>query len=136
MSPCAQTSLRLVAVAGLGLWTRRGLGRTVTSGGGGGLAEGLHGRVPGQAGPRPASHLYPLWYEPDPAFGPAERAAAAVTVAQKLAWRRAQPGPQEMAFGIVQLGLAAAHLGDAETSRQCVEWLVRDRWKPNLVSTH
>jgi alpha-L-fucosidase 2 len=102
----------------------------------GSLAEWLDGRYLGQPGHRHASHLYPLWYEPDPAFGPAERTAAAATVAQKLAWRRAQDGPQEMAFGIVQLGLAAAHLGDAETSRSCVEWLVRDHFKPNMVSTH
>jgi alpha-L-fucosidase 2 len=102
----------------------------------GSLAEWLDGRYPQQPGHRHASHLYPLWYEPDPAFGPVERAAAAATVAQKIAWRRAQPGPQQMAFGIVQLGLAAAHLGDAETSRHCLEWLVLDHFKANLVSTH
>jgi hypothetical protein len=102
----------------------------------GSLAEWLDRRYPQQPGHRHASHLYPLWYEPDPAFGPTERAAAAATVAQKLAWRRAQDEPQQMAFGIVQLGLAAAHLGDAETSRHCLEWLVRDHFKPNMVSTH
>jgi alpha-L-fucosidase 2 len=102
----------------------------------GSLAEWLDPGFPEQPGHRHASHLYPLWYEPDPAFGPAERAAAAVTIAQKLAWRRAQPGPQQMAFGIVQLGLAAAHLGDADTALECVEWLARDHWTPNLVPTH
>ena len=102
----------------------------------GSLAEWLDPRFREQPGHRHASHLYPLWYEPDPAFGPAERAAAAVTIAQKLAWRRAQPGPQQMAFGIVQLGLAAAHLGDAGTALDCVEWLARDHWAPNLVPTH
>jgi alpha-L-fucosidase 2 len=102
----------------------------------GSLAEWLDPRFREQPGHRHASHLYPLWYEPDPAFGPAERAAAAVTIAQKLAWRRAQPGPQQMAFGIVQLGLAAAHLGDADTALECVAWLARDHWAPNLVPTH
>jgi len=102
----------------------------------GSLAEWLNPEFQEQPGHRHASHLYPLWYEPDPAFGPAERAAAAVTIAQKLAWRHAQPGPQQMAFGIVQLGLAAAHLGDADTALECVEWLARDHWAPNLVPTH
>jgi alpha-L-fucosidase 2 len=102
----------------------------------GSLAEWLGAHHAEHPGHRHASHLYPLWYEPDPAFGIAERTAAAVTVAQKLAWRQAQPGPQQMAFGLVQLGLAAAHLEDAETSLRCVEWLVRDHWKPNMVSTH
>ena len=102
----------------------------------GSLAEWLDPGFREQPGHRHASHLYPLWYEADPAFGPAQRAAAAVTIAQKMAWRRAQPGPQEMAFGIVQLGLAAAHLGAADTALECVEWLVRDHWATNLVPTH
>ena len=102
----------------------------------GSLAEWLDPGFREEPGHRHASHLYPLWYEPDLAFGPAERAAAAVTIAQKLAWRRAQPGPQQMAFGIVQLGLAAAHLGDADTAGECVTWLARDHWAPNLVPTH
>jgi hypothetical protein len=102
----------------------------------GSLAEWLDPGFREQPGHRHGSHLYPLWYEPDPAFGPAERAAAAVTIAQKLAWRRAQPGPQQMAFGIVQLGVAAAHLGDADTALECVEWLARDHWAANLVPTH
>ncbi len=102
----------------------------------GSLAEWLSDYHQEQPAHRHASHLYPLWYEPDPAFGSQEQAAAAVTVAQKLAWRQAQPGRQEMAFGLVQLGLAAARLGDDATSLRCVEWLVRDHWKPNMVSTH
>jgi len=102
----------------------------------GSLAEWLDPGFREQPGHRHASHLYPLWYEPDPAFGPAERAAAAATIAQKLAWRRAQPGPQQMAFGIVQLGLAAAHLGDAGTALECAEWLAHDHLGTNLVPTH
>ena len=102
----------------------------------GSLAEWLDPGFREQPGHRHASHLYPLWYEPDPAFGPAERAAAAVTIAQKLAWRRAQPGPQQMAFGIVQLGLSAAQLGDADTALECAEWLARDHLGTNLVPTH
>lgn len=41
-----------------------------------------------------------------------------------------------MAFGLVQLGLAAAHLGAADTALECVVWLARDHWTPNLVPTH
>lgn len=93
---------------------------------------------------RHASQLYPLWYEVDPAFlGPAGaplRAAAAATVRAKIAWRAADPTPppgrMEMAFGLVQLGLAAAALGDADAALQCVEWLALEHWRPALTTTH
>ncbi|CAM5779152.1 glycosyl hydrolase family 95 catalytic domain-containing protein [Cellulomonas persica] len=93
---------------------------------------------------RHTSHLYPLWYEPDPAFvGPAGaplRAAARATVHAKIAWRAADPTPppgrMEMAFGLVQVGLAAAALGDAGAALRCVEWLAVDQWRPALTTTH
>ncbi|MBO0869893.1 MAG: glycoside hydrolase N-terminal domain-containing protein [Micromonosporaceae bacterium] len=99
---------------------------------------------------RHASHLYPLWYAPDPALreDPVLRAAAERTVLARLAWWRAgDPGPLagpgyagvaagEMAFGLVQLGLAAAALGMAETCHEILTLLAGGYWRPNLVSTH
>lgn len=92
---------------------------------------------------RHVSQLYPLWYETDAAFdgeGHALRAAALATVHRKIAWRAADPTPppgrMEMAFGLVQLGVAAATLGDAESALKCAEWLAIDHWRPSLTTTH
>ncbi|YCH09047.1 glycosyl hydrolase family 95 catalytic domain-containing protein [Arthrobacter sp. alpha11c] len=95
---------------------------------------------------RHASQLYPLWYEIDPAFdGDGEeatrlRAAASGTVRNKIAWRAeaptSPPGHMEMAFGLVQLGMAAAALGDAAAAETCVNWLAIDHWSPTLTTTH
>lgn len=95
---------------------------------------------------RHASQLYPLWYEPDAAFvrdgeqAQALRLAAAETIRRKIAWRAEDPAPppgrMEMAFGLVQLGLAAAALGDAESALTCAEWLAVDHWSGALTSRH
>jgi hypothetical protein len=83
---------------------------------------------------RHASHLYPLWYELDPAFDdPALRAAAGQTIERRLAWWRGNG--DEMAFGLVQLGLAAAQLGLAEPAYETLARLTR-YWRPSLVATH
>lgn len=110
------------------------------------LAEWISPLWPENIGHRHASQLYPLWYEPDPAFEGAApeaaslREAAAATIAAKIAWRAeaptAPPGRMEMAFGLVQLGLAAAALGDARSALTCVEWLAVHHWRPALTTTH
>ncbi|MFW6638627.1 glycosyl hydrolase family 95 catalytic domain-containing protein [Nocardiopsis algeriensis] len=85
---------------------------------------------------RHASHLYPLWYEPDPVFAaPRWRAAAVRAVRARLAWWRGQEA-DEMAFGLVQLGLAAARLGLAEEAHETVSLLASRYWRPTLVPTH
>lgn len=106
----------------------------------GALAE-WSGRWPEQLAHRHTSQLYPLWYVADPAFeDPALRAAALETVRAKIAWRAEDPTPppgrMEMAFGLAQLGLAAAALGDAASAYGCALWLARDHFRPSLVSTH
>jgi hypothetical protein len=95
---------------------------------------------------RHLSQLYPLWYEPDAAFSgddaraQALRAAAQETIRTRIAWRAEDPTPppgrMEMAFGLVQLGLAAAALGDAASALTCAEWLAVDHWSPALTSRH
>lgn len=85
---------------------------------------------------RHSSHLFPLWYEPDPLImeDPRLRAAAVRTVELRWAWW--QENGDEMAFGLVQLGLAAAALGMAETAHEIVVHLADRYWRPSLVSTH
>jgi alpha-L-fucosidase 2 len=110
------------------------------------LAEWLDPRWPEEVAHRHASQLHPVGTGTDPAFlGDGEeavrlRAAAARTVAAKIAWRAedptAPPGRMEMAFGLVQVGRAAAALGDAEAALTCAEWLAVDHWSPTLTTRH
>ena len=114
--------------------------------GDGTLAEWVTGPWSENIAHRHASQLYPLWYEIDPAFdGDGEeatrlRAAAAATVRDKIAWRAeapsAPPGRMEMAFGLVQVGMAAAALGNAAAAEACVNWLAVEHWSPALTTTH
>ena len=41
-----------------------------------------------------------------------------------------------MAFGLVQLGLSAAHLKDKQHALECVNWLVHSYWTPAFGSYH
>ncbi|WP_181070387.1 glycosyl hydrolase family 95 catalytic domain-containing protein [Rathayibacter rathayi] len=106
------------------------------------LAEWSDPRWGEEIAHRHASQLYPLWYEPDAAVAGDERlrAAALATVRAKIAWRAeaptAPPGRMEMAFGLVQVGVAAAALGDAESALVCAEWLALEHWSPTLTTRH
>ncbi|MCK9872247.1 glycoside hydrolase family 95 protein [Nocardiopsis dassonvillei] len=132
---------RALGVSGSRRWARLGMrlpGYRVAPGGE--LAEWA-----GPAGPveqserhahRHASHLYPLWYETDPALAsPRLRAAAVAAVRARLAWWRGQES-DEMAFGLVQLGLAAANLGLAAEAHETLSLLATRYWRPTLVPTH
>jgi hypothetical protein len=97
---------------------------------------------------RHASHLYELFAGlPDAiATNPPLRKAFDVTLENRLDVRRAEfaPGgngpsgrpPGEMAFGIVQQGLAAASLRKADACGEIVEWLSHHYWRPNFMTTH
>jgi len=86
---------------------------------------------------RHASHLYPLFYEVDPDFdrNPELKKAAAQAIENRLEYRRGKNGG-EMAFGLVQLGLAAAHINDANHAHECVDWLCNSYWSPAFTSYH
>ncbi|MEV4456935.1 glycoside hydrolase N-terminal domain-containing protein [Microbispora sp. NPDC049633] len=84
---------------------------------------------------RHASHLYPFWYDTGEAADPALRAAGAEAVRRRLEWWRGADS-DEMAFGLVQLGLAAANLGMAAEASQALDLLVTRYWRANMVSTH
>jgi hypothetical protein len=104
------------------------------------LAEWLDPRFPDNAAHRHASHLYAFWYGQSEHFPAELKDAARESVRTRLAWRAqdptAPPGHMEMAFGLVQLGLAAAAVGDADAALQCVEWLARDHVRSNMMPTH
>jgi hypothetical protein len=105
------------------------------------LAEWIGPGQPERPGHRHASQLYDLWYEDPPWIDDEQLRAAALAVVQaKLEWRLADPRPtpghMEMAFGLVQLGLAAARLGAAEAAHRCALLLARDHWGTNGVSLH
>jgi hypothetical protein len=86
---------------------------------------------------RHASHLYPLFYEVDPDFeqNPDLKKAAITAIENRLKYRRGKNGA-EMAFGLVQKGLAAAHINDAEHAYECVDWLCNSYWTPAFTSYH
>ena len=87
---------------------------------------------------RHASHLYPLFYEPDPEIvcDPRLRRAVQAVIERRLRWRQSSDAGGSMAFGLVQLGMAAAHLGLAELAYQILTQLATRFWRPSLVSTH
>jgi hypothetical protein len=86
---------------------------------------------------RHASHLYPLFYEVDPEFKdrPELQAAASQAIENRLQYRRPRDGA-EMAFGLMQKGLAAAHIGDTEHAYECVSWLCNRYWSTAFTSYH
>ena len=103
----------------------------------GALAEWAWPALRNNQAHRHASHLYPLLYEVDPELQCDERILQACrqAVELRLRWRR-EPGNGEMAFGVVWLGLAAAHLGMADLALEAVTLLATRYWRPSLVSTH
>lgn len=105
------------------------------------LAEWADPAFPSHRAHRHTSELYPLWYDVDPAFETTQmREAARRLVREKIAWRAEDPGPPpgngEMAFGLAQLGLAAAALGDAPSAEQCLHWLAALHFTPAMSTTH
>jgi len=86
---------------------------------------------------RHASHLYPLFYEVDSDFAkrPELMAAAKTAIENRMKYRRQKNGA-EMAFGLVQKGLAAAHIKDTDHAYECVDWLCNAYWSPALTSYH
>ena len=86
---------------------------------------------------RHASHLYPLYDGVDPDFidNPDLKNAAIKAIESRLEYRRPLEGG-EMAFGLVQLGTASAHLKDVSHAYECVKWLCSSYWTPAFVSYH
>jgi len=86
---------------------------------------------------RHASQLYALYDGVDADFqaNPALVKAAEVLIDKKLAFREAEGGG-EMAFGLVQLGTAAAHIGNAVQAGKLLNWLASKYWTKGMGSYH
>jgi hypothetical protein len=86
---------------------------------------------------RHASHLYALYYgmPPDIAAKPSLVEAFRKALELRMDYRRADDAG-EMAFGLLQLGGAAASLRDRRSAALIIEWLSNWYWGPALTSTH
>jgi len=103
------------------------------------LAEWIWPTLQDNHAHRHPSHLYPLFYEIDPDLEHDPRllqAAHAALEARLLWWRGEEIEQHDMAFGLVMLGLAAAHLHLPETVQEIAGWLATRYWRSSLVSTH
>ncbi len=85
---------------------------------------------------RHASHLYPLFHGLSPEFAADSslRAAARVAIDRRVDFRRRQGG--EMAFGLVQLGMAAISLGYPEPVSFVFDRLLNDFHFRSLNPSH
>ncbi|MEM8895021.1 MAG: glycoside hydrolase family 95-like protein, partial [Bacteroidota bacterium] len=86
---------------------------------------------------RHASHFYMLYDGLDPEFveNPALVDASLKAIESRMKYRRESKGA-EMAFGLVQLGSASAHLRDAALAYESVKWMSSSYWNNALISYH
>jgi len=86
---------------------------------------------------RHVSHLYALYDLIEPEFKTNQqlRAAAQKAVDYRMDFRRNEHGG-EMAFGLVQLGMIAANLGDTDKTEEIINWLAANYWTNSLASEH
>jgi hypothetical protein len=86
---------------------------------------------------RHISHLYPLFDGlPDEIASDRKLRNAFRNVIEKRMEPRREDGGGVMSFGLVQLGQAAASLGEADLAYEVVDMLANVYWRSNLVSTH
>jgi hypothetical protein len=102
------------------------------------IKEWLTPRLENNDSHRHSSQLYPL-YDGIPeeiANSPELRAAFKKSIEYKLDkhWKNNRRG--YMSFGLVQLGQAAASLGEGELAYHCLKHLVNRFWLNNLASMH
>ncbi|MFJ4223484.1 glycosyl hydrolase family 95 catalytic domain-containing protein [Microbacterium sp. NPDC089695] len=100
------------------------------------LAEWLDDGVEERLGHRTASQLLGTWFEPDGDLVARMREPIRALIAAKLAWRASGGSREEMAYGLVQLGVAAAAVGDADLALECVDRMSRLYFLPTLATTH
>lgn len=106
--------------------------------GDGAVKEWTHPDLEDNYAHRHCSHLYPLFsgLAPDIASSPELKKAFQRAVDLRVAERRKERGGGVMAFGLVQLGLSAASLGDAGTSSFVLERLAKNFYFSNFASSH
>jgi hypothetical protein len=99
--------------------------------------EWLHGLYSENHEHRHASHLYPLFHVPDRGVlgDKSLNAACSESIERRLNYRHDTSGV--MAFGLVQLGLAATNLRDKGHAQDCLDQLCKGHyWTRALVSFH
>lgn len=86
---------------------------------------------------RHVSQLYALFDMMDPEFiiNPCLVKGARMVIDEKMNYRKRTNGG-EMAFGLAQLGFAAAMLEDEQTCYDVLCWLSSQYWNNNMVTTH
>lgn len=86
---------------------------------------------------RHVSQLYALFDMMDPEFSnnPELVRGARLVIDEKMKYRKKTNGG-EMAFGLAQLGFAAAMLGDEQSCYDILGWLSSQYWNNNMVTTH
>jgi hypothetical protein len=86
---------------------------------------------------RHISHLYALFDGlPEEIASDQKLRDAFKNVIDKRMGPRRTDGGGVMSFGLVQLGQAAASLGEADLAYEVVDMLANVYWRPNMVSTH
>ena len=103
----------------------------------GALKEWTWPGIENEEGHRHASHLYPLYFgvAPEIAQSKTLQEAGRIAIERRLAPRRKEQGGG-MAFGLVQLGMSAAHLGEVSLAYETIEYLLNSYWSPAMVSLH
>ena len=103
----------------------------------GAVAEWVHPRLEDNYEHRHCSHLYALFdgLPDDIAADDGLRRAFRQAIEKRLEVRRCEGGGI-MAFGLVQLGLAAASLREGELAYEVLDWLANRFWRANMISTH
>lgn len=101
------------------------------------LAEWLPEKYTENHSHRHVSQLYSLYERIDPDFvaNPALMHAARKTVEARLHHRRLQNGG-EMVFGLAQLGMVTANMGEAKLTAEIIDWMSRYYWAPSLATYH
>ncbi|PZX16392.1 glycosyl hydrolase family 65 [Breznakibacter xylanolyticus] len=103
----------------------------------GALAEWLPAHMQDNYHHRHVSHLYALYERIDPDFvaSPSLMEAARVAVEKRMVHRRRENGG-EMVFGLAQMGMVAANLGDAQITGEIIQWMSKYYWAPSLATYH
>jgi len=84
---------------------------------------------------RHASHLYPLYYEIDDEII-SKNLQEACKRAYKIKEEKKQKEEGIMAFGLIQIGMVAAHLKDGETVKEIIYKLAKSYYFSNYASSH
>jgi hypothetical protein len=102
------------------------------------IKEWLTDKLKNQNNHRHSSQLYPVYYgmPEEIAVNPSLQEGFRKVVEIKLDEHYSPERSGFMSFGVVQLGQAAANLGEGELAYRCVEQLATRYWLHNLASMH